>query len=278
MTIENDRTKKMKPLLSITIPTFNSEKTIAYCLSSIFDQGYSNKEVIIIDNNSSDKTEEISKKYNCIFLKLTSTKAQARKMGYDHSHGDFILFLDSDMYLEGGILEDLSNSMKYCSLDAMAIREEFPPNSVFHIAKNIEKKCYTDDFDIQSPRFYRKEVLGNVKWDRIDDGWDEYEIFLEANTANLKIGTCQKKIHLMGDPINFARFVDLGRYKRLYKEKYSGKKVITRQMSFRHRFKLLLPTFKTSYPYGFLVFAIKFSETFCMYVGSLLSWFFPPRR
>jgi glycosyltransferase involved in cell wall biosynthesis len=271
--LEKDRTKTNNPPLSITVPTFNSEKTIGSCLTSIFDQDYSNIEVIIIDNNSSDKTEEISKKYNCIFLKLKSTKAEARKMGYYHSHGDFVLFIDSDMYLEKDLLKTLINLAENYSLDAIAIDERFPPDSIFHIAKNIEKKCYTNNFDIQSPRFYRKEVLEKVKWDRLDDGWDEYQIFLEVYTTSLKIGTCQKKLYLMENPMNLAKKFHHTKYIRHYKEKYGNEKVITRQFSFRYRFKLLLKAFKISYPYGFLIFMIKFLEMLCYYVGSFVSRF-----
>jgi glycosyltransferase involved in cell wall biosynthesis len=271
--LEKEGTKTNNPLLSITVPTFNSEKTIGDCLTSIFDQDYCNIEVIIIDNNSSDETEEISKKHNCIFLKLKSTKAEARKMGYFHSHGDFVLFIDSDMYLEKNLLKTLINLAENYGLDAIAIDERFPPNSIFHIAKNIEKECYTDNFNIQSPRFYRKEVLEKVNWDRLDDGWDEYQIFLEVYTTSLKIGTCQKKIYLMEKPINLAKKLHHTKYIRLYKEKYSDKKVITRQFSFRYRFKLLLKAFKISYPYGFLIFVIKFLEMLCYCVGSFVSRF-----
>jgi glycosyltransferase involved in cell wall biosynthesis len=276
--IPGEKKNKPEPFVSITIPTFNSERTIGYCLSSIFDQDYRTMEVVVIDNGSSDRTERISEKYNCTFLKISSTKAQARKIGYYNSRGDFVLFLDSDMCLEKGILKDLTNLVEDYDLDAIAIAETFPPNSALHIAKNIEKECYTNGFDIQAPRFYRKKILKNVNWDRIDDGWDEYEIFLEASAANLKIGTCQKKIYLMQNPVDLVRKLRHGRYRRLYEEKYGSNKVIARQINFRHRLQLLLPVFKTSYPYGLLVLMIKFSEMTCYYVGSLLSRFFPPRR
>ena len=50
-------------LVSVTIPTYNSEKTLRKTLMSVKNQSYKNIEIIIIDSNSKDKTIEIAKKY-----------------------------------------------------------------------------------------------------------------------------------------------------------------------------------------------------------------------
>ncbi|MFH7873662.1 MAG: glycosyltransferase, partial [Candidatus Aenigmatarchaeota archaeon] len=49
-----------KPLVSIIIPTYNSEKTLAKCLESIKNQSYKNIEIIVVDRFSKDKTAEIA--------------------------------------------------------------------------------------------------------------------------------------------------------------------------------------------------------------------------
>jgi glycosyltransferase involved in cell wall biosynthesis len=51
------------PLVSVIIPTFNSSRTIEKTLKSIKNQSYNNIEIIVIDNNSTDNTKEISLKY-----------------------------------------------------------------------------------------------------------------------------------------------------------------------------------------------------------------------
>ena len=55
---------KMKKLVSVTIPTFNSEKTLEKTLEKVKTQTYENIEIIIIDSYSNDKTLEIAKKFN----------------------------------------------------------------------------------------------------------------------------------------------------------------------------------------------------------------------
>ena len=51
------------PLVSIIIPTYNSEKTLPLCLESIKRQTYKNIEVIVLDNFSIDRTVDIAKRY-----------------------------------------------------------------------------------------------------------------------------------------------------------------------------------------------------------------------
>jgi len=52
--------KSNNPLVSVIITTRNSERTIDKCLSSIKQQTYKNIEIIVVDNNSADKTKEIA--------------------------------------------------------------------------------------------------------------------------------------------------------------------------------------------------------------------------
>lgn len=258
------------PFISISIPTFNSEKTIQNCLYSIFDQKLQEIEVIVVDNNSLDKTEQICKRYDCKFLKVSCSKAEARKRGFYESRGNYILLLDSDMYLEKDLLKEILGLIENSHLDAIVIKEQFPPRSIFHVAKNIEKKCYSNELNIEAPRFYRKNILEKVDWDKIDDGWDEYEIFLEAKATSLKIGFCDKSIYLLEKPVDLWKKLHHCQFLKIYNEKYKGKEVITRQFNFRYRSRLLLKSFRISYPYGFLVFTIKFFEMVSCLIGLAL--------
>ncbi|MUN28484.1 glycosyltransferase family 2 protein [Sulfuracidifex metallicus] len=93
-------------MLSIVIPTSNAEDTIGELLESIKAQDFHDDyEIIIIDNGSKDKTEEIIKKYmNLLSIKYYKYKeslgvANSKNAAIDKASGEFILFLDHDVTL-----------------------------------------------------------------------------------------------------------------------------------------------------------------------------------
>lgn len=96
--------RKMKDnLVSVIIPTYNSEKYIEETLNSVLNQTYREFEIIIIDDCSKDNTFEIVKEYekkysNIVCLKQEQNKgvAEARNRGIKKSRGRYIAFLDSD--------------------------------------------------------------------------------------------------------------------------------------------------------------------------------------
>jgi len=92
-----------KPLISIITPTYNRATSLPRALESIFDQTFKNWEIIIIDDGSTDTTQEILKKFqeqnkNVICIKHDKNKGvtAARNTGLHEAKGDYIAFLDSD--------------------------------------------------------------------------------------------------------------------------------------------------------------------------------------
>jgi glycosyltransferase involved in cell wall biosynthesis len=90
-----------EPLVSIVVPTYNREGVIARAIQSVLDQTYQNWELLIIDDGSTDTTEQIvaSFKDQRIKYHLLSTQGgapAARNYGISRAQGEFIAFLDSD--------------------------------------------------------------------------------------------------------------------------------------------------------------------------------------
>ncbi|MHB1679015.1 MAG: glycosyltransferase family 2 protein [bacterium] len=81
----------VNPLVSVIITTKNEEKNIGMCLKSIKSQSYQNIEIIVVDNQSSDKTKEIAAKFtNLIYDKGPERSAQ-RNYGVSVSRGEYIV-------------------------------------------------------------------------------------------------------------------------------------------------------------------------------------------
>jgi len=99
-----------KPLISIIIPVYNCEKYIKDSIQSALLQTYKEKEIIIINDGSNDKTFDILKNYNnhiTIIHKNNGGTASALNTGIKASHGDFIKWLSADDILYPTALENM---------------------------------------------------------------------------------------------------------------------------------------------------------------------------
>lgn len=98
---------------SIIIPVYNAENTLDRCLSSIINQKFDDYEIILVNDGSKDGSLNVcngfAEKYKNIkvFDKSNGGAASARNVGLDHASGDFILFVDSDDYVEKNYFSEL---------------------------------------------------------------------------------------------------------------------------------------------------------------------------
>ena len=106
-----------KYYFSIIIPTYNVESYIRECLDSVVSQTFTDFELLIIDDGSSDKTVDVVKEYKKRFscIKLYSQEhgrqAKARNLGINKASGMYVTFLDGDDYWPANHLEELSKAL-----------------------------------------------------------------------------------------------------------------------------------------------------------------------
>jgi glycosyltransferase involved in cell wall biosynthesis len=92
---------EVTPLVSVIIPTYNHGRYLGRALQSVLDQTYTNWEAIVIDNHSTDNTDEVMASFACPnikYLKIHNNGviAASRNAGIRAAKGDWIAFLDSD--------------------------------------------------------------------------------------------------------------------------------------------------------------------------------------
>ncbi len=103
----------MNKEVSIIIPTYNAEKYISDCIESVLSQTYSNIEVIIIDDGSTDKTSVICKEYQKkderinYYFQNNSGVSKARNFGIELAEGKYIVFIDADDMISCTYIEQL---------------------------------------------------------------------------------------------------------------------------------------------------------------------------
>jgi glycosyltransferase involved in cell wall biosynthesis len=112
-----------KPLLSVILPVYNSEKTLKKCLDSIIAQTFNNFELIIVNDESTDKSREISDEYARnddrikVILKENAGVSAARNDGIMPAKGEYIAFIDSDDYIYPQMYERMLNIINTYNTD-----------------------------------------------------------------------------------------------------------------------------------------------------------------
>lgn len=151
----------MNPLVSIMIPCYNCEKTVSKLLESILNQTYKTLQVIIVNDGSTDSTEEVIKKYernfkdgNIIFEYLyqeNSGQAAAIQQAIKQVKGKYIMWADSDDYYEKNAVKLMLDYMEEYPDVAIVrgnaiYREERTFNKI-KIAKPNENTIYKNLFE-----------------------------------------------------------------------------------------------------------------------------------
>lgn len=99
------------PFLSIIVPVYKAEKYLSRCIDSILSQSYKNFELILVDDGSPDNSSLICDEYVCkdsrvrVIHKENEGVGVARNTGLEHAFGQWILFIDSDDYINQGYFE-----------------------------------------------------------------------------------------------------------------------------------------------------------------------------
>ena len=103
----------MTPRVSIIVAIYNAERTLRRCIDSLITQTLHEIEIILVDDGSSDASASICDHYAQIdsrirvFHKQNEGVSKTKQLGLDNAHGEYIIFLDSDDYVDKTIYQKL---------------------------------------------------------------------------------------------------------------------------------------------------------------------------
>ena len=151
------QTKNLK--VSVIVTTKNEEKNIGRFLESVKEQTYKNLEIIVVDNNSLDKTKKIAKKYTSKVYNKGPERSAQRNFGAEKASGTYIIILDADMELTSRVVEDcieIANSKNY---KVLVIPERTTGQGYISKVRQFEREMYMGDLTIEVARFFEKKVF-----------------------------------------------------------------------------------------------------------------------
>ncbi len=188
----------MRPLVSIIITTKNEQKSLGRLIESVKTQTHTNKEIILVDNYSTDKTLEIAKRFKILIYQYGPERSAQRNFGAKRAKGDYLFFLDADMELTPRVVEDCVDVVEDEKVEGVVIPEQSKWTNFWGKVKAFERSFYNEKGDAitDAARFFSSRVFFKVGgYDETITGPEDWDLPDRVREAGFKIGRSSQIIY-----------------------------------------------------------------------------------
>ena len=173
----------MHDLISVIIPVYKVEKYLCRCVDSVLEQTYTNMEIILVDDGSSDNCPVMCDEYARqdsrvkVIHQENAGLSGARNAGIDMAQGQWLAFVDSDDYLTADFLErlyqacvDTGSSLSLCRWEYVrgeTIPEHGTGETRVYTGREMLANLYVPDgayFVVAWNKLYRKELFEDIRY------------------------------------------------------------------------------------------------------------------
>lgn len=165
-------------MVSVIVPIYNTEKYVGKCIESVVNQSYTNLEIILINDGSTDHSAEICAGYEkeddrvWLFEQPNSGVSATRNRGLDLATGEYVLFIDSDDWLESNMIETLVRNIFSYKVDISCCQYDYG-NSVDsksvavwdreRMIREFLKHNHINGSLVN--KLFRRELIGDIRLD-----------------------------------------------------------------------------------------------------------------
>ena len=187
------------PIVSVIITTKNEGAVIGRLILSIKNQTFKNKEIILVDNNSTDNTLDIAKGMNVKTYTIGPERSIQRNFGAKISKGKYLFILDADMELTPEVISEcveLMSSDK--AIGEIVIPEESLASNYWGKVKAFERSFYNEKGDelTDAARFFKKEVFFKAgSYDETITGPEDWDLPETIKELGYKVGRIKSRIY-----------------------------------------------------------------------------------
>jgi len=146
-------------MISVIITTKNNELILRGLLESVKKQTYEKIEIIVVDNNSVDKTKQIASEYTKKVFNKGPERSVQRNFGVEKAIGKYVVILDSDMRLSKEVLENCKQIVQRDRVKALVIPEKTVGDNFIAKVRRFEREMYEGDSEIEVARFFERKVF-----------------------------------------------------------------------------------------------------------------------
>lgn len=151
------------PLVSAIVTTYNNEATLDACLASITSQDYPQIELVVVDNNSTDNTKAIAKRYTSKVFNKGPERSTQRNFAVEKALGEYVVIIDSDMELTPHVISACVEKVAESpATGAIIIPEESFGEGFWARCKRLERSFYVGIDWMEAARFYNKKLFQEI--------------------------------------------------------------------------------------------------------------------
>lgn len=200
------RSQKMNDLISVILPIYNVEKYLRKCVDSLLKQTYKNLEIILVDDGSPDNCplicDELAKIDSRVKVlhKKNGGLSDARNYGLDHCNGNYVVFVDSDDFVNINMIDYLYKAIKNQNADiAICNFRNVYENELINYEINEpmkDVKLFKDEqiinnlfndlqliFTVAWNKLYKREIFNNIRYKKGKLHEDEFAIHYILNNC-----------------------------------------------------------------------------------------------
>jgi glycosyltransferase involved in cell wall biosynthesis len=227
---------------SVIVTTRNEEKSIEDCLKSIKDQTYQwdNIEIIVVDNNSKDKTKEIARRYTDKVYNFGPERSTQRNFGVRQTIAKYILYLDADMALSQNVVKECVDKCEREGYIALYIPERIIGRGFWIKARNFERSFYNATC-IDCVRFIRRDKFLEIHgFDEDLTGPEDWDFDRRIKAVG-RVDIINSAVYHNEGELRFNRYLEKKSYYSKSFDKYIKKwgrddLIIKKQLGFRYRY------------------------------------------
>ncbi|WP_018653372.1 glycosyltransferase [Actinomadura flavalba] len=180
--------------VTVVVPTRDSARTLERCLASVREQTVP-VELVVVDNGSTDGTPRIAAGYADAVLDAGPERSAQRNHGWRSGRGDVVAFVDSDMVLEPGVIEDAVAALDDPGIGALVIPELSFGEGFLARCKAAEKRGYLDDPAVEAARIYRRTVLeATGGFDEGLSAFEDWDLADRAAATGARVGRTTARV------------------------------------------------------------------------------------
>ncbi|MBU1043328.1 MAG: glycosyltransferase [Candidatus Omnitrophica bacterium] len=228
--------------VSVVITTKNAQKHIGDCLASIRSQIFNRSEIeiIVVDNNSNDKTKSIAYQFTDKVYNIGPERSAQRNFGISHAQGEYVLYLDVDMTLSRNVISECVSKIRTNDLAALYIPEIIVGKGFWINVRNFERSFYNATV-IDCVRFIKKDIFIETKgFDENLTGPEDWDFDRRINQIG-RTAIINSPIYHNEGKFNLKNYLIKKSYYSKTFEKYVLKwgkndRIVKKQLGFSYRF------------------------------------------